>query len=80
MSQLPLYSDCTKKVRAEGNESAIKAQERACGNEGTRGRGIIIGKDAEAGELILPRQWEWKLRVAGMRWNQGHPGGGWVKE
>lgn len=63
-------------MRAEGSESAIKAQERACGNEGTRSRGIIMGKEAEAGELILPRQWEWKLRVAGMRWNQGDSGEG----
>lgn len=74
-SQLPLHSDCTKKVGTEGSESAIKAQQRACGNERRR-RGIVMGKESEAEELILPRQWEWKLRVPGMRWNQGCAGEG----
>lgn len=34
-SQLPLYSDCTKKVRAQEGESAIEAQQGACGKERT---------------------------------------------
>lgn len=77
-SQLPLYSDCRKKVRAQGVESAIKGQQRACGNEGRRGRGIM-GRESEVEELILPRWREWRLRVPDMRWNQGDAGEGWVK-
>lgn len=77
-SQLLLYSDCTEKMRAQGSESAIKAQQRGCGNERRRGRGIM-GKESEVEELILPRLWEWKLRVPGRRWNQGDAGEGWVK-
>lgn len=78
-SQLPPHSDCTKKVGTEGRESAVKAQQGACGNERSRRRGIIMGKESEAEELILPRQWEWELRVPGMRWNQGGAREGWVK-
>lgn len=53
------------KEREGGGEGEyeLRAQQRASRNEGRRDRGLIVGEELEIGELILPRQWEWKGRV-----------------
>lgn len=68
------------KEREGGGEGGyeLRAQQRASRNEGRRDRGVIVGEELQIGELILPRQCEWKRRVrVGDGAKGGLERGGW---